>query len=145
MNINEERKVIQDKLFNISELIIGSRQLLSILQRIKIEIERSKGLILGNFFRSSLFTTESKHHSQSNIQELIKDAKRKSSELKNYQSILDLKFELSIFNFFISSLSQYEKVVFLRKDVDKHLIKLEEEISLLEEEEEALERELKMI
>lgn len=151
MSNNEERKIIQDKLLKISELIIGSRHLLSILQKIKIETQRSKGWIFGSFFGASRFTMGAKHQSRSNIQELIKDAKRKSSDLKSCQNILDLKFELSILNQFtdlfistpIASLSQYQMVNKLRKDVDKYLIKLEEEITLLEEEEEVLSKKLK--
>ncbi len=146
MDSNESKKEIQ----KLNDLIIDSRELLSIFQKIRIESARSKGWILGDLLGASIFTIQSKYNSQSKIHELVKDAKTKSIGYQESRKALDLNFELSNFTYItdylisssLANLIQYSKISQLKKDIIKHSEELEKEIELLEKEEERLIREL---
>lgn len=138
MDSNESKKEIQ----KLNDLIIDSRELLSIFQKIRIESARSKGWILGDLLGSSIFTIQSKYNSQSKIYELVKDAKTKSISYQKNRKAIDLNFELSNFNYItetlisppLVNLLQYRKVSKLKKDIIKYSEELEKEIELLEKE-----------
>jgi len=150
MNDNE-KKLIELKIQNANDLIIDAREFLTILLKIKIEIQRSKGWIFGGLFGSLILTFFPKYKSLVKIKELVKTAKSESIKFKVNLNSIEFKLHFIIYfaDLFISStfvnLFLYRKVHKLKKDMNKLINEFEKEIVLLENEEEKLIQELNQL
>lgn len=136
----KEKDNARKQLDQVSQSIIESRKLLTIIQKVQIESNRAKGWALANIFGTGLFTRQSKFNSFDRIEVLLKEAKSQHKLITGLVSYPDLTLGVSTFSYFtdvfinnsLASLFQHNKVRKLAKESALFASKLDDFILLLE-------------
>lgn len=146
--MNEININLAKELEELNLLIVDSRRLLSIVQKLIIESERKKAWVIAQLFGSSFLPRRSRFHGQNEIALLVREAKSLCRIMKRNYKNSNINFELeSIDNyltFFVPSpfrsIIKYHKIRLLKKELNKFSVELEGEIDMLEKKELELEK-----